>query len=97
MKRFTLMTCVLFALAAAGCEDTQDANAKIQQCLEDEYGADAAEDLIADWELTCDERDSSCRTCIDCVVDAECDSLLDGSCDSPCDEAATADEDDTDE
>jgi len=31
------------------------------------------------------------------LVDAECGSLLDGSCDTYCDEAESADEDDTDE
>ena len=97
MKRFTLMTCALFALAAASCQDTQDANAKIQQCLEDEYGADTAENLMNNWELTCDERDSACKDCIDCVVDAECDSLLDGTCETSCEEAESAGEDDTDD
>jgi len=93
MKRYALMTCAILALAAMGCEDTQDANAKIQQCLEGEYGAEAAEDLMPDWELTCDEHDSECRTCIDCLVDAECDSLLDGSCDTSCDEAESSGDD----
>jgi len=96
MKRFALMTCALFALAAAGCEDTEDANAKIQQCLEDEYGADAAEEMMPDWELSCDESEDACRSCIDCVVDAECTALLDGTCDDTCGEATRAEED-TDE
>ena len=87
MKRFSLIACALFALAAAGCDDTNDANAKIQQCLEDEYGVGAAEDLMVDWELTCDESDDSCRACIDCVMDRECGALLDGACARSCDAA----------
>jgi hypothetical protein len=95
MKRFALMTCAALALGAAGCEDTQDANAKINQCLEDAYGADAAEDLMFDWELTCDETESACKECIDCVMDAECSPLLDGDCSAECEEAEDifADED----
>jgi hypothetical protein len=99
MKRFALMTCASFALAAAGCEDTQDANAKIHQCLEGEYGTDEADDLMLDWELTCDETDSACKECIDCVMGAECRPLLDGDCSTECDEAEDifADENDTDD
>jgi len=40
MKRLALTMCAIFALAAAGCADTQEANAKIQQCLEDDTDTD---------------------------------------------------------
>jgi hypothetical protein len=98
MKRLALTTCALLALAAAACQDTQDANAKIQQCLEDEYGADTAENMMYEWELTCDETESACKDCIDCVIDAECGSLIDGGCSADCAEAEDfwADEADTD-
>lgn len=84
MKRFAFIICALLSIMAFGCDGTDDANAKINQCLEDEFGADAAEALMPDWEISCDQSDDACRTCIECVMDAECDALLAGDCGTDC-------------
>lgn len=86
MKAITLTICALFVLSFAivGCDTTEDANEKIEQCLADEYGDDEAQDLIGDWELTCEDEDEGCDECIDCIMDEECDAILNGDCSENC-------------
>ena len=86
MKRFTLTLIALFAFAAlfTACNDTEHANEKIMDCLEEKYGEGDAENHYSQWELTCEDGDEACDECVDCVLDAECDDLLDGECDDKC-------------
>jgi len=84
MKRIAIIICAIFAIAAIGCHTTDYANDKIQGCLEDEYGTEEAEDMMETWELTCEEGEEACDTCIDCVVDNECTEILEGECSDSC-------------
>ena len=86
MKRITLTIIALLALSLvfAACHDVERANEKIQDCLEEEYGEDQADDYYSDWELTCEDGDEACDECVDCVMDAECADLLSGECDDKC-------------
>ncbi|MDJ0764534.1 MAG: hypothetical protein QNJ97_16270 [Myxococcota bacterium] len=86
MKRFTSILIALFAItmAVSACHNTEDANEKIEECLEEAYGAEEAEAVLAEWELTCEDGEDDCDDCVDCVMDAECDDLLDGTCDETC-------------
>lgn len=84
MKKIALTICALFAVAAIGCNTTEYANDKIEGCLEDEYGTEEAEEMMEEWELTCEEGEEACDECIDCVVDNECSDILDGTCSDSC-------------
>ena len=86
MKRITLTMVALFALSTvfAACHDTEHANEKIQECLEEEYGEDEADNYYPQYELTCEDGEDACDECVDCVLDAECTDLLDGECSDTC-------------
>jgi predicted small secreted protein len=86
MKRIALVVCALFALALFGCNTTENANEKIKECLEEEYGADQADELMGQWEITCEDDDENCQECVDCVLDEECEGIFDGACDEACEE-----------
>lgn len=83
MKRFMLVVLAVFVAVAIGCNTTEDANEKIEQCLVDEHG-DEAESLLDEWEITCDDKEEACKDCVDCVMDEECGAILDGACDELC-------------
>jgi hypothetical protein len=84
MKRIALVICAIFAFALLACDTVEDANEKIEQCLEDQYGAEEVDDKLPAYEITCDEEDDGCQECVDCVMDEECDAILDGTCDEFC-------------
>ncbi len=37
MKKITMGICAVFLLAVTGCDTNEDANARIDECLEEEY------------------------------------------------------------
>ena len=80
----TSIALITFSLAFAACENTEAANEKIKECLEDEYGEEEAETVFSQWELTCEDGEQECDECVECVLDEECEDLLDGSCDDTC-------------
>ena len=84
MKRIALIICAIFAVAAIGCQDVEHANDKIQGCLEDEYGEEEAESMMEEWELTCEDGEEECDTCVDCIFDNECEEILDDACTDKC-------------
>ena len=84
MRYFIYVISAVFFVATMGCHNTEDANDKILDCLEDEYGEDEAEEMMSAWELTCEDGDDACDTCVDCVMDEECDAILDGECQANC-------------
>ena len=84
MKTLTIAIGALFALAMIGCHNTEDANEKITECIEEEYGEEKVDDMLPAWELTCEDGDEICDECVDCVMDAECDALFDGDCQDSC-------------
>lgn len=85
MRNLIVILMTVFAFAAVGCETTEDANKKIDQCLEDEYGDALTEDISAGWELDCDDSEDDCKKCVNCIMDEDCGDLVDGSCSEKCD------------
>ncbi|MCP4610682.1 MAG: hypothetical protein GY845_18395 [Planctomycetes bacterium] len=84
MKRITMIICAIFAIATIGCHNTEDANEKIDECLEEEYGEDVSDETKSQWELDCEDGDDNCDECVDCVMDVDCDDFLEGSCSDEC-------------
>ncbi len=87
MKRITLTCIALLAMAFAfaACNTTDDANSKLEQCLEDEHGVAAVDDYMEEWTIECEDGDDACDTCVDCIMSNECAEILDGDCVEDCD------------
>ncbi len=84
MKRIVIVICAIFALTIVGCHDAEDANEKIDECLEEEYGENVSKEETSKWELTCEDGEEKCDDCVDCIMDTKCDKLLDGDCRDDC-------------
>ncbi len=84
MKSFIGFICVVLVFAMVACKTADDANEKIDDCIAEEYGTDATDEMRTSLELTCEEGEQACDDCIDCVMDAQCEDLFDGECRSSC-------------
>jgi hypothetical protein len=86
MKTTAFIIALIASFALAGCQTEEAANDKLEECIEDEFGDEAVDEMIVGYEVTCDEYDSEedCDECIECVVDADCEDIFAGECDDNC-------------
>ncbi|MFO8071549.1 MAG: hypothetical protein R6V85_06700 [Polyangia bacterium] len=81
MKKLFVTAIAALFLAAVGCEDCEDACAKVKDCVKDEYGSDAASAARDQCMSYCDDDDDAC---IDCIMDKSCSKILAGDCMGKC-------------
>ena len=83
MKSIAIISSIVF-MFFMGCQTAEDANERIEECIEEEYGEEAIDEKMAKLEVSCEDGEDGCDECVDCVLDAECDALLDGECSDQC-------------
>ena len=84
MKGIAVFIMIALIATLGACHSTEDANEKLGDCLEAEYGEDAADEEKDQWELDCEDGEEECDECVDCIMDKECDEILEGGCNDSC-------------
>jgi hypothetical protein len=81
----TIMNIVLGAsMVLGGCQTTEDANEKLEECIADEYGEDSVDTKMTALKIDCEDGEKECDECVDCILDKDCDDVLEGECEDLC-------------
>ncbi len=84
MKPIVIGICMILAFGLIACENTEAANDKIDECLEEKYSEEEAEEHMSNWELDCEDGEEECDECVACIMDEECEDILDNACSDKC-------------
>jgi hypothetical protein len=72
------------SMVLGGCQTTEDANEKLEECIADEYGEESVDTKMAALEIDCEDGEKECDECVDCILDKDCDDVLGGECADLC-------------
>lgn len=84
MKIITIISSAVFMFSVVGCHTTDNANGKLEECIEDEFGEEAVDERMGAWEIDCEDGEEACDECVDCVLDNECEDIMAGECADLC-------------